>query len=168
MLDLENQEWLLSITELFRWNGILEWDTRNILNCYKMPVSVNTLVHSVASLEVLYVACRGVFCQVLWGQRSRSTMRFNCKAGWYVLCVLLLCRGPSGLVIRASDWYSEGSNPSWSQNFSVDWFLSLSITNWHKWALTVVTDDNDIPSLVSDSTMTGVWCLLKINALLDL
>ena len=26
----------------------------------------------------------------------------------YAACVLLLCRGPSGLVVRASDYYSEG------------------------------------------------------------
>jgi len=40
----------------------------------------------------------------------------------YAACVLLLCRGPSGLVVTAS-------SPSWSQSFVADSMASLSITN---------------------------------------
>jgi len=44
----------------------------------------------------------------------------------YQICPLL-CRGPSGLVVSASDQYL-GSNPSWSWNFS----LFVGIMDYHK------------------------------------
>ena len=44
----------------------------------------------------------------------------------YVACERLLCRGPSGLVVSASDLYSEGPGFE-SQNFSVD-LISLSLS----------------------------------------
>ena len=63
MLDLENQEWLLSITELFHWNGILEW-AKLLQNAY-FSIGQSMLIHSVASIEVLYVACREVLLSSL-------------------------------------------------------------------------------------------------------
>ena len=47
----------------------------------------------------------------------------------YVACLPLLCQGPSGLTVRASDYYSEvlGLNPSWILDFFlIDLFLTLS------------------------------------------
>ena len=44
----------------------------------------------------------------------------------YVACERLLCRGPSGLVVSASDLYSEGPGFE-SQNFSVD---LISLSQW--------------------------------------
>ena len=52
----------------------------------------------------------------------------------YVACVLLLCRGPRGLVIRASDWYSEGLGfksqmvPEFLLQISFSLLASLTVT----------------------------------------
>ena len=51
----------------------------------------------------------------------------------YVACLLFLCQGPSGLTVRAFDYYSEvlGSNPSWILDFfSHGLFLTLSAKTW--------------------------------------
>ena len=51
----------------------------------------------------------------------------------YAACVLLLCCGPSGLVVRASDWCSEGLEfksqlvPEflWGLNLSLSLYLTI-------------------------------------------
>ena len=98
-------------------------------SCFRLSIHWTHVISLWPGNEKNWAHGRGAAVQPL-GERKSWNSAEAFPQCCYAVCVLLLCRGPSGLVVTASDWYSKilGSNPSWSHNLM--WIL-ISISRYH-------------------------------------